>query len=502
MGTRLFVGNLSYRVTEPELREVFEESGRNVVEVKVVTDRDTGRSRGFAFVEMASDDHATQAIQALNGREVGPADQRGRGPGRAPRSGGGWGGGPGGGFGGRGRGRPGPRGRPAGQRLRGPGPPRRLVARVSLPAAHAHDACAGDAHPTLQAILAPESDPCRGLGSRCKVVMARATAMHERPPLQTTAPAILPPWGWSRRQLIARSSLWFSVVPRTFKPELIELCRSLARSGQSYETVARLKWPVAELALYGEQLLSELEVGSGIAYIVGLCSPEADVPDEVLRWAYLLIGLQMGAPVTPSTLLLDITTRNTCSRAIDVLGRSPQAETAFHTDSSAEGVPDLVGALCLRPARQGGEYQVSSALRARDVVWERGGHLIEELYAPLIREGQAAGRPPTSRPVFAHQSGAIGLRFDYARPGIETASIRAEQPLRPSQQRALDHLDQALRDPAGCVQFQMRRGDMLFVNNRLVAHNRRPFDDSGAGAQRLMVRMWLSTRGRQPVAPV
>ena len=70
MGTRLYVGNLSYNVTEPELREVFAENGRNVVEVKIVMDRDTGRPRGFAFVEMGSDDEASQVIQSLSGREV------------------------------------------------------------------------------------------------------------------------------------------------------------------------------------------------------------------------------------------------------------------------------------------------------------------------------------------------------------------------------------------------------------------------------------------------
>ena len=70
MGTRLYVGNLSYNVTEPELREVFAEDGRNVVEVKIVMDRDTGRPRGFAFVEMGSDDEASKAIQSLTGREV------------------------------------------------------------------------------------------------------------------------------------------------------------------------------------------------------------------------------------------------------------------------------------------------------------------------------------------------------------------------------------------------------------------------------------------------
>ena len=70
MGKRLYVGNLSYNVTEGELREVFAEGGRNVVEVKVVMDRDTGRPRGFAFVEMGTDDEATGAISSLSGREI------------------------------------------------------------------------------------------------------------------------------------------------------------------------------------------------------------------------------------------------------------------------------------------------------------------------------------------------------------------------------------------------------------------------------------------------
>jgi hypothetical protein len=319
--------------------------------------------------------------------------------------------------------------------------------------------------------------------------------MFSRPPIQSTAATILPPWGWSRQQLISRSSLWFSVLPRSFKPELIDLCRSLARSGQRYDSVVGMRWPVTDLQLYGEQLLAELVGGSGVVYVVGLCTPEADLPDDVLRWAYLILGLQLGVPVSSSTLLLDITTRNTCSRNIDVLGRDVQSETAFHTDSDHHGVPDIVGALCLRPARNGGEYQVSSALRARDQLWERCRPLLDELYAPLIRsdEERQLASAPGGRPVFAHQRGLIGLRFDYARPCIETGYQRAAQTMRPSQRLALDHLDQVLRDPAACVQFQMKRGDMLFVNNHLVAHNRRPFDDSGPEGRRLVVRMWLAT---------
>ena len=105
MGTRLYVGNLSYNVTEAELRDVFAEGGRNVVEVKIVMDRDTGRPRGFAFVEMGSDDEANGAISSLTGREIqGRAINVSEARARAPRSGGGGGGGYGGGGGGGGYG--------------------------------------------------------------------------------------------------------------------------------------------------------------------------------------------------------------------------------------------------------------------------------------------------------------------------------------------------------------------------------------------------------------
>jgi RNA recognition motif-containing protein len=102
MGTRLYVGNLSYNVTEQELREVFAEGGKNVAEVKVVLDRDTGRPRGFAFVEMGSDADASAAIEQLTGRQIqGRPINVSEARERAPRSGGGGGyGGGGGGYGG------------------------------------------------------------------------------------------------------------------------------------------------------------------------------------------------------------------------------------------------------------------------------------------------------------------------------------------------------------------------------------------------------------------
>jgi len=69
MATKLYVGNLSYKTTEDSLRTMFAEFGE-VSSATVITDRDSGRSKGFGFVEMESDTAATAAITALNGKMV------------------------------------------------------------------------------------------------------------------------------------------------------------------------------------------------------------------------------------------------------------------------------------------------------------------------------------------------------------------------------------------------------------------------------------------------
>lgn len=68
MSKKLYVGNLPFSTTEDELRAVFEQHG-GVSSVNVITDRDTGRSRGFGFVEMDSDEEAQKAIDSLNGSD-------------------------------------------------------------------------------------------------------------------------------------------------------------------------------------------------------------------------------------------------------------------------------------------------------------------------------------------------------------------------------------------------------------------------------------------------
>ena len=111
MGKKLYVGNLAYGVTDSDLEQMFSAHG-TVQSAQVIMDRDTGRSKGFGFVEMSSSQEADAAAQALNGKdfngrsltvnEAKPREDRGGGGGGG-RSG--YGGGGGGGYGGGGGGR-------------------------------------------------------------------------------------------------------------------------------------------------------------------------------------------------------------------------------------------------------------------------------------------------------------------------------------------------------------------------------------------------------------
>ena len=119
MGSKLYVGNLSYGVTSSDLEQLFSQHG-TVQSAEVISDRETGRSKGFGFVQMGSDDEAQAAIAALHGQdhegraltvnEAKPREDRGGGGGGGGRGGYGGGGGRGGGGGGYGGGGGGGRG--------------------------------------------------------------------------------------------------------------------------------------------------------------------------------------------------------------------------------------------------------------------------------------------------------------------------------------------------------------------------------------------------------
>ena len=290
MGTKLYVGNLNYNTTEDSLRQAFGADGREVSSVSIIMDRETGRSRGFAFVEMATEEGAQQALQALDGRELdgrmlrinearerearGPRSfngppRDGGGPGgggyRGPGGGGGYSGGGGGGpggFGGRPAGGGGSAGLARGRRrpqLRSPGAPGRRRAPQAGARARARPRrrrsrreagasserrrrrrLVADALPAhLPAPIAAQLPP----GARARVVPVGAERMHALewgPP--DGRPIVLvhgnPTWGFLWRKVVA-ALLARDLGHRYVVPDLIGLGLSSKPADVAAHTLAR-----------------------------------------------------------------------------------------------------------------------------------------------------------------------------------------------------------------------------------------------------------------------
>jgi alpha-ketoglutarate-dependent taurine dioxygenase len=238
-----------------------------------------------------------------------------------------------------------------------------------------------------------------------------------------------------------------------------------------------------------------LEHGRGFVVIQTPGCPYSDAQFTAL---YGLDGLGLGRPVQQNvqgTLLYDVRDTGQDVR-YGARFSVTNAESSFHTDASfCDEVADYVGLLCLQPARAGGLSQVVSGRTAIEELAARRPEVLEVLRRPFHidrRGGSRPGEAPTALfPVLSD-----GPVFRYLRFWIEAGQERVGQPLSAEQTEALDALDGVLRDGGLRVEFHLRRGEMFFLNNRWILHNRTAFEDfEEPQKRRHLVRLWLARQG-------
>jgi alpha-ketoglutarate-dependent taurine dioxygenase len=243
------------------------------------------------------------------------------------------------------------------------------------------------------------------------------------------------------------------------------------------------------------QVRDALEEGRGFA-IVEAPSPERYSPQE-LQNLYWVVGLILGQPMAQNvqgTLLYDVRDTGQDVR-YGARFSVTNAESTFHTDNSfGQEVADYVGLLCVNTAQSGGLSQVVSAFAVHNELRARHRDVLEVLYRPFHfdrRGGVRPGETPTARfPILSWDGRELLCR--YLRYWIETGHERAAEPLTPEQVHALDVLDAVLAEQGLRVEFAMKPGDMFFVNNRWILHNRTAFTDHAElERRRHLVRLWL-----------
>ena len=252
----------------------------------------------------------------------------------------------------------------------------------------------------------------------------------------------------------------------------------------------------AELAAHfgtaADRWVELLTVGSGFVRLRRL--PIDGLTDAQIERAYLGLGRLLGEPVgqdRDANVLTHIRDER-LPPAPGVRKYRTNERQDFHSDGA-----DIVGLLCLHPARTGGESRIASAHAIYNEMLRRAPHLVDVMYQPMPwdrNDEQGAGEPPFFElPPIIDIDGLPRLFF--IAWYIRDSQRHPEAPRLTDEQRAaLDLAEAIANDPAFHIAMQFEPGDVQLLNNTTVLHSREAYTDDGDPARRRhLLRLWLKT---------
>jgi alpha-ketoglutarate-dependent taurine dioxygenase len=327
-------------------------------------------------------------------------------------------------------------------------------------------------------------------------MIAAVTPMHDAPFAGRGA--------WQSTDFPSTES-WTYRLPPTVLGELDAAMRRVPGNRREISTLSRADFPAPSFAADAAALRQELESGRGFVAIAGL--PLDAYSDDEATLLYWGIATHLGQPIPQNArdeYLFAVRDEGyNFQRDYGAAGvRISRTASAidFHTDSSAcyaGYTPEIVSLLALQTAKAGGMTALVSALTVHNVMRQDRPDCLRRLYEPFYFDRRAEMRqgdsPTLYAPVFSCEQ-ALAIRFFRFNllKGHETAGV----PLTPADLEAVDVLEEICRRPALAVSFEMRRGEMQFVNNRFVLHSRTAFEDHAQqDRRRHLVRLWLKYRG-------
>jgi hypothetical protein len=327
--------------------------------------------------------------------------------------------------------------------------------------------------------------------------------MHAFP--ATLPPRIEGPGAWYGPALAARGG-WIETLSAVELAELEAAARPwLARVGRdaaALNDLAAGDFPLPTLAARIASMAHELLHGRGFVLLRGL--PVDRWGNRLSAIAFYGLGVHIGRPRTQNAqghLLGHV--RDVGLRSDDPNVRIYQTHErqTFHTDSA-----DVVGLLCLQTAKAGGLSALVSSITLYNELRARRPDLACRLFAPFAtdRRGEvpAGGKPYFTIPVFNWHAGMLSAI--YQRQYIDSAQRFADAPrLAPADVEALDLLDALTNDPALHLTMALERGDLQFVHNHTLLHDRTAFEDHPEPARRRhLLRLWLAPPDARPLPGV
>ncbi len=288
---------------------------------------------------------------------------------------------------------------------------------------------------------------------------------------------------------------WYYSLSSACLAALDETIRRLRDRPRPLAEICLDEEPCVEFAAELQPVRTALEDGRGFAIVVGPASDRLD-PSE-MQVCYWLVGQMLGRPVEQNvqgTLLYDVRDSGQDVR-YGARFSVTNAESSFHTDNSfGEDIVDYVGLLCHRSAKSGGLSQIISGYSVHNELLARSPNELELLYRayPIDRRGglRIGDAPTVEYPILSWDGS--GLTYRYLRYWIEAGYEKIGKPMGEAERRAFETLDATANDPALRVEFSLAPGDLFFVNNRWILHNRTAFEDFAEPERRRhLARLWL-----------
>jgi len=274
------------------------------------------------------------------------------------------------------------------------------------------------------------------------------------------------------------------------------------RDARALNELTPADFPLPTFAPRLARVTDELLHGRGFALLRGL--PVARWGTHLCAVAFYGLGVHIGRPRTQNAqghLLGHVRDLGLRSGDPNVRIYQTHERQTFHTDSA-----DVVGLLCLQTAKSGGLSALVSSITLYNELRARRPDLARRLFAPFAtdRRGEV---PPGAKPYFTipiFNWYADALSAIYQRQYIDSAQRFADAPrLTPKDIEALDLLDALTDDPALNLTMTLERGDLQFVHNHTLLHDRTAFEDyPEPERRRYLLRLWLAPEGARPLPPV
>ena len=307
------------------------------------------------------------------------------------------------------------------------------------------------------------------------------------------------PADWRAAEM-RNSDAWRHTLTPTECRELTAAATASSRAGVPLTELEQDVFPLPTLGALLTELQRQVVHGRGFVLLRGF--PVAGLDRETIARMYLGLGTWFGMAVPQNAqghLLGHVKDLGNDPRDPATRIYTTRHRHLFHTDSC-----DIVGLLCLRPARSGGASAIASSTAIYNEIATRRPDLAAVLSEPFImdRKGEVpAGKAPTyTMPIFHHHQGLVSAL--YARDFIDAAQQRfPDLPrLTPAQIEAMDLLDELAASDAFRLDMDFRPGDIQFLHNHQILHARTSYEDyPEPERKRHLLRLWLAAPNGRPL---